>query len=106
MNKSTIYWDDRNSQNKNKGRFTNITCTNLKKTSKITSILMYLKTEGVKTKYEIVTKVLKKIGTKHELRGYYSCMMTDLLDLGMVSYNVSDYTYELTVKGDNTLGEI
>lgn len=51
------------------------------------------------TKYDLLTKVLGKTGTKKELRGYYSCYMRGLRNAGMLDYNAKTYKYYPTLEG-------
>lgn len=59
-----------------------------------------LKNNGA-TKYELVTNVLGKVGTKKELRGYYSCYMRGWVDSGLVELDTKTHKYYATAKGAN-----
>ena len=67
--------------------------------SKGFKILCYLFSNGPKTKYECVTEVLGKVGSKQKLRGYYCVYFASLRDSGFVNYNPSNFTYSITDKG-------
>lgn len=69
-------------------------------------MLQYIVANGGATKYDLVTKVLKKVGTRQRLRGYYSCYMRGWMDNGIVSYNRFSNTYEATPKGAWLLAQI
>ena len=43
--------------------------------SKGHKMLKYIVDHGTVSKYELVTKVLGKVGSRQSLRGYYSCYM-------------------------------
>ncbi len=72
------------------------TYTGTRKNTKLRAILNYIKENGPVTKYEIVTKVLGKIGTRTELRGYYSTNMLSMRVSGMLNLDMKTRTYELT----------
>jgi len=78
------------------------TGTNLTKNSKGAQILRHILVNGPKTKYECVTEVLGKVGSKKSLRGYYSCYFRGLVDEGILSYNSKTFQYNVTEKGVNT----
>lgn len=69
-------------------------------------MLQYIVANGGATKYELVTKVLGKKGTRKSLRGYYSCYMRGWMDAGVVKYNSFSCTYEVTQKGALILAQI
>lgn len=69
-------------------------------------MLQYIVENGGATKYELVTKVLGKKGTRKSLRGYYSCYMRGWMDHGVVSYDASTYKYQVTLKGAWLLAQI
>lgn len=67
--------------------------------SKGFKILSHIFSNGPKTKYECVTEVLGKVGSKEKLRGYYCVYFAALRDEGLVEYNRSNFTYSITDKG-------
>lgn len=69
-------------------------------------MLKYIVDNGGATKYELVTKVLGKKGTRKSLRGYYSCYMRGWMDHGIVSYDAANYTYHVTKQGAWLLAQI
>lgn len=69
-------------------------------------MLQYIVAHGGATKYELVTKVLGKKGSRKQLRGYYSCYMRGWMDAGIVKYNAANFTYEVTQKGAWLLAQI
>jgi predicted transcriptional regulator len=69
------------------------------KPSKIAQILAYLREYGSASKYEIVTEVLNKVGSRTELRGYYSTNFKKLRDSGLVGYYENDKEYFITDEG-------
>ena len=66
------YWETRHARAKlmtrKSGLRTNMTFNRLKANSITTGILKYIDENENVTKYEVVTNVLNKVGTKHELR--------------------------------------
>lgn len=57
-----------------------------------------LKNDGA-TKYECLTEALGKKGSKHRLRGYYSCYFRGWMDAGVVTYDPKTYKYHATAHG-------
>jgi hypothetical protein len=74
--------------------------------SKGHAMLQYIVANGSVSKYELVTKVLGKIGSRKSLRGYYSCYMRGWMDHGILKYNRFSSTYEVTEKGACLLAKL
>lgn len=62
-------------------------------------MLKHIIDNGGSTKYDLVTKVFGKVGSRKQLRGYYSCYMRGWMDNGILKYNHFNSSYELTEKG-------
>jgi len=90
------------------GHRTQMTCSKLKKDSKLTKILEYIRDNNGATKYECVTNVLNKKGSKKDLRGYYCCAFGDLVDIGLLnpSSRENSFKYTITEAGINRLNSI
>jgi hypothetical protein len=69
-------------------------------------MLRYIIDNGSVSKYELVTKVLGKVGSRQKLRGYYSCYMRGWMDNGILKYNHFNSTYEVTPKGACLLAKL
>jgi predicted transcriptional regulator len=69
-------------------------------------MLKYIVDNGTVSKYELVTKVLGKIGSRYKLRGYYSAYMRGWMDHGILKYNHFNSTYEVTDKGACLLADL
>lgn len=80
--------------------------TRIKLGSKGHKMLQYIVDNGYATKYDLVTKVLGKTGTRRQLRGYYSCYMRGWMDHGILGYNQSNYAYYVTDKGACLLADL
>ena len=74
--------------------------------SKGYKILCHILLNGPKTKYECVTDVLGKVGSKQKLRGYYCVYFAALRDCGLVQYNSSNFTYSITEKGMKVISNV
>lgn len=74
--------------------------------SKGHAMLKYIVDNGSVSKYELVTKVLGKVGSRRQLRGYYSCYMRGWMDNGILKYNHFNSTYEVTPKGACLLAKL
>jgi hypothetical protein len=74
--------------------------------SKGHKMLKYIVDHGTVSKYELVTKVLGKVGSRQSLRGYYSCYMRGWMDHGILKYNKFNSTYEVTEKGAYLLAKL
>jgi len=59
---------------------------------------LIIKKDGT-TKYECLTEALGKVGSKEQLRGYYSCYFRGWMDSGVVSYDPTTYKYHITPAG-------
>jgi hypothetical protein len=66
-------------------------------------MLEYIVMNDGATKYELVTNVLGKTGTKKSLRGYYSCYMRGWVDSGIVEYDKTNFKYYITRLGMNRM---
>jgi hypothetical protein len=51
------------------------------------------------TKYECLTKALGKVGSKQQLRGYYSCYFRGLVDSGVLTHDPKTFKYHITPHG-------
>ena len=80
----------------NAGTYT-ANATRLNRYSKGTAILNFIFVNGKATKYECVTNVLGKIGTKQSLRGYYCAAFRGWMENGVLEY--TGYNYSLTEHG-------
>lgn len=67
--------------------------------SKYFKILKYIIENGPKSKYDCITNVLGVIGTRKQLRGYYSVMFQSLRLNKLITLNYNNYTYCITDKG-------
>jgi len=83
--------------------YTGLTGTKMKSTTKICQILNYINDNNGATKYECVTNVLNKTGSKQDLRGYYCCAFNDLVEQGICDYTRKGYQYTLTTYGAELL---
>lgn len=75
----------------------NATCLN--KRSKGFKVLEHIILKDGVTKYECVTRVLGKIGTRKELRGWYSCYFRGWVDSGVVTLDRKTHMYHSTKHG-------
>ncbi len=80
--------------------------TRIKLGSKGHKMLQYIVDHGTVSKYELVTKVLGKVGSRKQLRGYYSCYMRGWMDHGILKYNSFAQAYEVTDKGACLLADL
>lgn len=67
------------------------------------AILSYIRENNGATKYDIVTNVLGKRGSRKDLRGYYSVFFSMAKNSGLLSYDSKTYNYHITEKGYNAL---
>lgn len=82
-----------------------VTATNLRSSSKGYKVLQYILNKEGATKYECVTEVLGKTGSRSELRGYYSDSFRGWVDNGVLTrdpktmmYNITPYGRSLVLK--------
>lgn len=71
--------------------------------TKLIQILKYLKENGPVSRYEISTKVLGKVGTRKQLRGYYSTNFIAFRESGLIDLDWESRTYTITRDGLNAL---
>lgn len=62
-------------------------------------VLSYIQLAKGATKYDCVTKILGREGTKRELRGYYSDAFADWTANNILTLNRKTHKYHLTAKG-------
>ena len=80
--------------------------TKIKLGSQGHKMLRYIVDHGTVSKYDLVTKVLGKFGSRRQLRGYYSCYMRGWMDHGILKYNHFRKAYEVTEKGACLLAKL
>ena len=61
--------------------------------------LMHHSHLGGCTKYELLTEVLGKVGSKQKLRGYYSVYFQGWVKSGVVTLDHDTYKYNITPHG-------
>lgn len=76
-----------------------ITGERFTKDSKGFKILKYIDKHNGATKYECITKVLRKCGSKQKLRGYYSVYFGLLVKSGILTLDYKSHVYSITEKG-------
>jgi predicted transcriptional regulator len=80
--------------------------TRIKLGSQGHKMLKYIVDNGYATKYELVTKVLGKVGSRYALRGHYSAYMRGWMDHGILKYNKFSSSYSVTEKGAYLLAKL
>ena len=70
--------------------------------SKGFAILRHIANTGGASKYDCLTIALGKIGSKKDLRGYYSCYFRGLVDNGVLNPSVKG-VYTITDHGKSLL---
>ena len=79
------------------------TRTRFGKPTKLIQILDYLRQYGPVSRYELTTKVLGKVGTRKDLRGYYSTNFIVFRESGLIKLDWDSRTYTITEDGLNAL---
>ena len=70
--------------------------TGERKGTKLRAILKYVDENQGATKYEIITDVLGKTGTKRDLRGYYSTNFASMRGSGLLNLDFDTHIYTIT----------
>lgn len=72
--------------------------TGVRSNTKIRKIFKYILDNGQASKYDLVTNVLKKEGTRKTLKGYWCTNFAALRNSGLLNYDYETKKYNLTTK--------